>query len=128
MESALLQQLELLVGAVVLFVLLGTLWLLWHLLLQQGRLLLRLESFEARVAEAGRPPPPRVVAAATSTGLTPGTRAPDFRLIDQQDQPVTLSALLRRGKPVVLLFADPGCEPCAALFPDIGRWQHDYQR
>jgi len=30
------------------------------------------------------------------------------------------------GKPVVLLFSDPGCGPCTALLPEVGRWQHDH--
>jgi peroxiredoxin len=30
------------------------------------------------------------------------------------------------GKPVVLLFSDPGCGPCSALLPEIGRWQREH--
>ena len=30
------------------------------------------------------------------------------------------------GKPVVLLFSDPGCGPCNALLPEIGRWQREH--
>ena len=50
--------------------------------------------------------------------LAPGTRAPDFTAADQNNSPVSLSALLRNG-PLILYFypADftPGCtrEACA---------------
>jgi peroxiredoxin len=38
---------------------------------------------------------------------------------------VTLDALRALGKPVVLLFSDPGCGPCTALLPEVARWQRD---
>ena len=44
----------------------------------------------------------------------------------------SVSRSSRRGliapsdKPVLLLFANPDCGPCAALFPEVGRWQRDY--
>ena len=36
-----------------------------------------------------------------------------------------LDALRAPGKPVLLIFVDPGCGPCTALLPEIGRWQRD---
>ncbi len=47
------QRIELVVGVGVLALLIGEGWLLWQILRQQGRLLLRLETVEARLAEAG---------------------------------------------------------------------------
>src|SRR5205085_2672241 len=38
----------------------------------------------------------------------------------------TLDFLRAGGKPILLLFSDPGCGPCMALMPEIGRWQRDY--
>ncbi len=35
-------------------------------------------------------------------------------------------SLCALGKPVLLLFSDPGCGPCNALLPEIGRWQRDH--
>src|SRR5437588_333681 len=53
-------------------------WLLWQLLRQQGRLLLRLDAMEARLAA------PAAATAATqgpAAGLPVGAPAPDFRLV-----------------------------------------------
>jgi hypothetical protein len=47
------QRLELLVGLLLLALLAGESWVLFQVLSQQGRLLLRLEAVEARLAEAG---------------------------------------------------------------------------
>jgi hypothetical protein len=47
------QHLELIAGVVELAVLVGVLWLLWHILRQQGRLLLRIEAAESRLGGAG---------------------------------------------------------------------------
>ena len=40
---------------------------------------------------------------------------------------MTLDALVAGGKPVVLMFANPGCGPCATLFPRIVEWQRTYR-
>ncbi len=52
---ALIQRIELLGGVVVLAVLVGFLWLLLHILRQQGRLLLRIEAVESLLGQAGLP-------------------------------------------------------------------------
>ena len=117
------QRLELIGGVIVLAVLGATIFLLWHVLRQQGRLLLRLEALEARLAEAG---PGAPQGSALPAGLEVGMQAPAFSLADVEGGTFTLADLLGFGKPVLLLFADPGCGPCAALFPEVGRWQRDY--
>src|SRR5688572_25051074 len=93
-------------------------WVLLHLLRQQGRLVLRLDALEAMVGgvDAGDRP-----------GLPVGTPAPSFALPDPWGMVVILEELLARGRPVLLLFADPGCGPCNELFPDIARWQRDWR-
>ena len=120
---ALTLRLALLGGVLVLAVLAVTLWLLWHVLRQQGRLLLRLDAVEARLLEAGLG---AQEASAAPAGLVVGTSAPVFSLVTVSGETLQLSDLLARGKPVLLLFADPACGPCAALFPEVGRWQRDY--
>jgi peroxiredoxin len=30
------------------------------------------------------------------------------------------------GKPVMMFFTDPGCGPCNAMLPDVGRWQEEH--
>jgi peroxiredoxin len=39
---------------------------------------------------------------------------------------MTLAALRALGKPVVLIFSDPGCGPCTALLPEIGGFQREH--
>lgn len=117
------QRIELVASVVVLALLIGEGWLLWHILRQQGRLLLRLETVEARLAEAGLTvPPPNT----RTAGLPVDTPAPGFALADLAGATISLTALRALGKPVVLVFSDPACGPCTALFPEIGRWQRDY--
>jgi peroxiredoxin len=61
---------------------------------------------------------PPMGGAAESTGLSVGTRAPDFTLPDAHGRPVTLSDL--RGRPVVLVFYpldwSPGCSRQLELY------------
>jgi peroxiredoxin len=90
---------------------------------QHGRLLLRIEALEARLAEAGVAPSQ---ATAGTAGLAVGSPAPSFALATLSGETITLPALRALGKPVVLLFSDPGCGPCNALLPDVGRWQREH--
>ena len=55
--------------------------------------------------------------------LEVGAPAPVFTLPDLSERAVSLGALCARGKPVALVFVDPGCGPCQALLPELGRWQ-----
>ena len=125
---ALAQRIELLVGVVVVALLAVESWVLLKVLSQQGRLLLRLEAVEARLTESGLPPLPAPTesAAPPVTGLPVGTPAPAFALSTLTGETVTLEALRALGKPVVLIFSDPGCGPCAALLPEIGHWQREH--
>src|SRR5262249_34541806 len=59
-------------------------------------------------------------------GLPEGSPAPAFRLEGLHGETMTLDALRAAGKPVILVFSDPGCGPCNALLPDLGRWQRDH--
>ena len=86
------------------------------LLRQNGRLLLRVDALEARVG----PPQPRV------PGLPRNTPAPAFSLASLDGAIVTLDQLMEAGKPVVLIFAEPGCGPCESLFPEVARWQQEH--
>ena len=92
-------------------------WLLVQLLQQNGRLLARLEALEAHLG---------LGASGAALGLPVGTPAPPFQLPSLDGDTLTLDTLRASGKPVLLLFTDPGCGPCAALLPDIGRWQRDH--
>ena len=58
-----------------------------------------------------------------SRGLPVGTEAPAFALEDMRGEPATLTGLLERGKPALLLFMSPGCGPCGAMLPKVPEWQ-----
>lgn len=60
-------------------------------------------------------------------GLPVGTPAPDFELDAYEGGTQTLSQLLEPGKPLLLIFTNPHCGPCIALFEEISEWQkaHD---
>jgi peroxiredoxin/uncharacterized membrane protein YphA (DoxX/SURF4 family) len=105
-------------------------WLLFQLLLQNGRLMVRIEALEQRLdggvsgqlssptqAQASVPAPP---------GLPVGSPAPSFALPGVHGETLTLDALRSPGKPVLLLFTDPNCGPCNGLMPDVGRWQREH--
>jgi methylamine dehydrogenase accessory protein MauD len=103
-------------------------WFLVHLLRQNGRLLVRLEALEQRVASGDAAPPEAEEApqAQPEVGLPVGTEAPVFSLQGLYGETLTLEAFRARGKPVMLLFTDPNCGPCTSLLPEIGRWQQEH--
>jgi peroxiredoxin/uncharacterized membrane protein YphA (DoxX/SURF4 family) len=117
------QRIEVLVGVLLLALLIGEGWLLFQVMSQQGRLLLRIEALEGRLAEAGQAPSQ---ATAGTAGLAVGSPAPSFTLPTLSGEAITLQALRALGKPVILLFSDPGCGPCTALLPEIGSFQREH--
>src|SRR5215212_6857454 len=116
-------------GAVVLGLLTGQWWFLLHLLHQNGRLLVRIETLEARPASGGAPQPSPNSSQQSQpvAGLPVGSEAPPFYLNGLHEETLTLDSVRSSGKPVVLLFTDPNCGPCNALLPEIGRWQSEHQ-
>ena len=98
-------------------------WLLFQLLQQNGRLLVRIEALEGAAANGG---PAASGGSRPAAGLPVGTAAPAFSLPRLDGEAVTLDALRAEGKPVLLVFTDPGCGPCSALLPEIGRWQQEH--
>ena len=110
-------------------------WFSLQLLSQNGRTLGRLEALEATISELARlpgpggavAPPPRALGAGLSGGGLPlGSRAPAFALGSSDGQQRSLHELLAAGRPVLLLFTDPGCGPCEALMPDVSRWEREH--
>ena len=93
------------------------LWALVHVLRQNGRLLLRIEAVETKLAGSVEAPPP---------GLPVGSEAPAFGLPDLAGDTVTLKSLLQHGKPVLLFFSEPGCSACDAALPEVAQWQREY--
>jgi methylamine dehydrogenase accessory protein MauD len=93
-------------------------WFSWQLLRQNGRLLARLDAVEARLGSATGTAPP---------GLAIGSSAPPFALPSVDSGVVTLEGLLGYGRPVMLVFSDPGCGPCTALLSEISEWQRNHE-
>ena len=96
-----------------------------QLLRQHGRVLLRVEALEGALRARGIPipvPAPEPAAA----GLPVGSPAPEFSLPGLHGDTVTLASLRAAGRPVLLVFTDPGCGPCKALLPRIGQWQRQH--
>jgi hypothetical protein len=52
-----------------------------------------------------------------------GQQAPAFALDGASGPRLTLDSLCADGRPLVLVFGDPGCGPCASLFGQLGTWQ-----
>jgi peroxiredoxin len=123
------QLLILAVAVIVLGLLAGQWWFLVHLLRQNGRLLVRMEALEDDRSVGGDAPasPNGAPTWRAAGGLAVGASAPAFSLEDLQGETITLDALRQAGKPVVLLFTDPGCGPCNALLPEVGRWQAEHE-
>ncbi len=116
-------RIELIAGVILVALLFGIGWLLLAIMQQQGRLLLRIEALEARLTAVGSIPPAPAV---DQPGLPVGTVSPAFALSGLYGETLTLEALKAASKPMVLLFSDPGCGPCTALMPEVGRWQREY--
>ena len=125
------QRAELLGFLILLALLTGMGWLLFHILRQQGRLLLRIEAVESRLVEAGFAP----MAAAASqrnghgasvvlrppTGLKIGDPAPEFSLSDLSGNLVHLSDF--QGRQTLVLFWRPSCSFCQRMLADLKAWE-----
>ena len=103
--------------------------LVFQLLRQQGRILVRLDRLDTQLS-AGVPGSPLTVAAAassrTATGLQIGSPAPAFTLASLDGRRVSLASLLALQETVALLFTNPNCGPCSALMPDVAAWQRQH--
>jgi methylamine dehydrogenase accessory protein MauD len=91
-----------------------------QILQQQGRVLLRLEALEQG---AGARSLPEETVEEPKIGLPIGETAPEFELSDLEGGRTSLGDLMKREKPVMLLFSHPDCGPCQSLLPDIPNWQ-----
>ncbi len=89
---------------------------IFQLMQQGGRVLLRLDALEKGIGNKEQPPP---------QGLPIGDPAPEFELPDLEGASVSLRQLVSGGKPVLMLFINPGCRPCTALLSEAAAWQRD---
>jgi thiol-disulfide isomerase/thioredoxin/uncharacterized membrane protein YphA (DoxX/SURF4 family) len=111
-------------GGLIVGLLLIQTWFLVRLSLQHDRLLRARSSISALAPEGGAAHIHDE--AAPPAGMPVGSPAPRFTLPDLHGSMVTLDDLLAEEKPVMLFFTNPGCIPCAALMPEIGRWQREH--
>jgi peroxiredoxin len=97
-------------------------WFVVNLARQQGRLLLRLEALEASNSEIPHPHERE------AQGLAVGSIAPVFELPGLYGETLTLQALRSERRPVLLVFSDPGCGPCAQLMLQVANWQDHHRQ
>ncbi len=91
---------------------------------QQTQVIRRIEVLELISHEGGREVERENLANPTD-GLPIGAVAPGFELPDLNGKIVEFEHLLAQAKPMLLLFVSPNCNPCAALLPEIERWQEE---
>jgi len=101
-------------------------WLLLNLMGQNGRLLMRLETLETTLGTSGPALSANGAAVGPPAGLPIGASAPEFELTGVHGERLTLESLRAAEKPVMLLFTDPDCGPCTAMFQEIRRWQKEH--
>ena len=116
-------------GVIILAALAGVIWMVVHLLGQNGRLLVRLDRIEEALADAdiAIAGDEDEAEAGFEEGLPFGSPAPAFSLTGLHGEQMTLAALRAAGNQVLLIFTDPNCGPCNALLPDIGTWQREHR-
>ncbi len=129
-DLAVLQWVLLALVIVEALVLAGVVWLLVHLLGQNGRLLVRLDNIETALEDADidfdDDDEDDEDEEDEDEGLPIGAPAPAFTLTGLYGETATLDSLRARGNPVLLVFSDPTCGPCNGLMPDVGKWQREH--
>ncbi len=117
--------LALVAGAVAASLAVGGSFAFISLMRSHGRVLLRLDTVESALREAGIEVPDDEDSL-SQLGIDPGSPAPAFAAETASEDHTSLDNLLEPGLPLLLLFTSPTCGPCQALLPDISRWQHEY--
>ena len=64
---------------------------------------------------------------AAPSGLPLDSVAPPFELTAYAGGTVSLAQLLAYGKPLLLIFTNPTCGPCVALFAEVKDWQQSHR-
>lgn len=106
-------------GAALVVTLLAGQAALWVITLTRyGRVLRRIDELTASETVLEEPE--------TKPLLDPGDTVPTFALRDGVDESRTLHELLAEGRPLVLVATDERCGSCAALYPDLARWQEEF--
>lgn len=85
----------------------------------------QIEVLELTTNEEGKREVEREDVKKPSPGLPVGAIAPDFDAVDLNGKRVTLEHLLMRGKPLVLFFVSPTCNPCQAMTHLFDKWHRE---
>lgn len=64
---------------------------------------------------------------AAPMGLPLNSTAPAFELTAYAGGRISLAQLLVYGKPLLLIFTNPNCGPCVALFAEVKEWQQAHR-
>jgi thiol-disulfide isomerase/thioredoxin len=107
----------------------GQSWVVFNLLRQNGRLLLRLEALESHLglSDPTAEGAPQIAPVADAPkGLAVGTLAPVFQLPALNGTEQALPTLLSAGKPLLLLFSSAECGPCVELMGEVAQWQRTH--
>ena len=96
------------------------------LMRSHGRVLLRLDTVESALREAGIEVP-EDEDSLPELGIDPGSPAPAFAAEAVGGGQASLDDLLEPGLPLLLFFTSSSCGPCRALLPDISRWQDEHR-
>ena len=94
----------------------GVLFLLYQVIKQQGRLLLRLDGIEQHLG---------ILSPAVAAGLAVGKPFPPFKLPDLGGKVVALEDF--RGRKVLLVNWSPECGFCVRIAPDLAKLQQAFQ-
>jgi uncharacterized membrane protein YphA (DoxX/SURF4 family)/thiol-disulfide isomerase/thioredoxin len=102
-------------------------WLLLHLLMQNGRLFLKIDTIEMQLKAAGFDNWAPNANMAEHNGLPIGSLAPDFAIESAFDGKRTLFSRVRDSDMLtVLIFSDAACGPCKDMLPQVARWSRQY--
>lgn len=104
-------------GLVTAAVAVGSLWFVREILRQHGRMLLRIDALESSAVSGSGD--------SSGAGLALGTAAPSFAIPAWTGGELALDGLLAEGRPVLLVFSDPHCGPCAAAVPVVASAQRE---
>lgn len=115
--------LQLILGLAIIGFLAAVVFYLKKIAGQQSQIMRRIEALEITLHEGGMHA--RENLTDPREGLPIGAPAPDFVLPDAEGNTVSLADLLSRGKPLLFFYVGPNCAPCAALLPEIEKWQSD---
>ena len=113
-------------GAIGLVLLMMQTGLLLRLVRQHDALLAHLQGAAASTAPPEATATPSRTPAPPAAPLPLGSPAPAVPLTSLGGEVVTLESLRAAGRPLLLIFSDPGCGPCQAMLPEVEHWQRDH--